>query len=373
MNRQDFGDLLREWRELLREGSSSENRILYHGSPHKFDKFEAKSHFLAGDKPVVFGTPIRSIAIASLCVWTDGDFEQGVVGNDPPHMIEMYPGAFKKIYGGKKGYLYEVSGETFYTNSKLTRYEMISDESPEIIRCIEIEDALEALSLSDMQMVMYEEGEEFRKNDYMFDLDNLVVYTAVTPESEANIMEKGLLNAVTLIKDPEAVAMARPDPEERKKFIEDVKAGSDEDHYNGTSVFFGEPDLNKITDDHFIKKWNLVTYKINLGQFLKDYPNSYVKGVELVPVISKWNDLSDEDYDRKLEELGYDMSKGWDETKQRRLSLEEIRAFGAKSPKEMWRWYDIDEHAGKYYAANVPHGFIMSEIGRIPPKYIEKK
>ncbi len=373
MNRKEFKKLLIEWNQLLCEESGSESKILYHGSPYKFDKFEAKSHFLDDDKPVVFGTPIRSIAIASLCVWTDKDFEQGIVGDDPPHMIEMYPGAFEKIYGGKKGYLYEVSGETFYTNNNLTRYEMISDESPKIIRCIEIEDALEALNLSDMQMVMYEEGEKFRKNDYMFDLDNLVVYTAVTPESEANIMEKGLLNAVTLIKDPKAVAMARPDPEEREKFIQDVKAGRDEDHYNGTSVFFGEPDLSKITDEHFIKKWNLVTYKINLGQFLKDYPNSYVKGVELVPVISKWNDLSDEDYNRKLEELGYDMSKGWDETKERRLSLEEIRAFGEKSPEAMWRWYDVDEHAGKYYAANVPHGFIMSEIGRIPPKYIEKK
>ena len=373
MNRKEFKKLLIEWNQLLCEGSSSESKILYHGSPHKFDKFETKSHFLAGDKSVVFGTSIRSIAIASLCVWDDRDFEQGIVGDDPPHMIEMYPGAFEKIYGGKKGYLYEVSGETFYKNSNLTRYEMMSDESPDIIRCIEIEDALEALNLSDMQMVMYEEGEKFRKNDYMFDLEDVYVYTAVTPESEGNIMKKGLLNAVTLIKDSQAVAMARPDPEERKKFIKNVKVGRDLDQYNGTSVFFGEPDWSKITDEHFIKKWNLVTYKINLSRFLEDYPDSYVKGVELLPVISKWNDLSDEDYDRKLEEMGYDMSKGWEKTKERRLSLEEIRAFGKKNPKEMWRWYDVDEHAGKKYAANVPHGFIMSEIGRIPPKYIEKK
>lgn len=203
--------------------------------------------------------------------------------------------------------------------------------------------------------------------------EDVYVYTAVTPESEENIMEKGLLNAVTLIKDLKAVAMARPDDDERKKFIEDVKAGSDEDQYNGISVFFGEPDWSKITEDHFIKKWNLVTYKINLSRFLEDYPNSWVKGVELLPVISKWNDLSDEDYDRKLEELGYDMSKGWDESRERRLSLEEIRVFCEKSPEEMWKWYDVDEHAGKYYAANVPHGIIMSEIGRIPPEYVEKK
>lgn len=372
MNRKETRLFVDEWRKLLREGISNESRILYHGSLYKFDKFENRSHFLAEGESVVFGTSIRSIALASLCVWDDEDFEQGIVDDDPPYMIEMYPGAFEKIYGGKKGYLYEVSGDTFYTNSNLTRYEMISDESPNIIRCIEIEDALEALSLSDMQMVMYEEGEKFRKNDYMFDIDDLEVYVAVTPESEENIMKKGLLNAVTLIKDPEDVAMARPDPEERANFIKNVKAGRDSDQYNGISVFFGEPDWSKITDEHFVKKWNLVMYKIKLSQFLKDYPNSWVKGVELVPVISKWLDLSDEDYDLKMEELGYDMSRGWDETKERKLSLEEIRAFGEKSPKEMWKWYDVDEHAGKKYAANVPHGFVMSEIGRIPPKYIEK-
>ena len=203
--------------------------------------------------------------------------------------------------------------------------------------------------------------------------EEVYVYAAVTPESEESIMEKGLLSAVKLIEDPEAVKMARPDPEERRKFIKDVKEASDEDQYNGTSVFFGEPDWDKITDEHFIKKWNLVTYKINLSRFLEDYPNSWVKGVELLPVISKLSHLSDEDYNRKLEELGYDLSKGWDETRQRRLNLDEIRAFGEKSPEEMWKWYDVDEHAGKYYAANVPHGFIMSEIGKIPPEYIEKK
>ena len=201
--------------------------------------------------------------------------------------------------------------------------------------------------------------------------EDVYVYTAVTPESEENIMKKGLLNAVTLIKDPEAVAMARPDPEERKKFIEDVKAGSDEDHYNGTSVFFGEPDWSKITEEHFIKKWDLKMYKIDLGRFLKDYPQSWVLGVELLPVIVGTESMSDEDYDEYLERLGYDLSEGWEETKERKLSIEEIREYGEKSPEEMWEWYDVEEYAGKKYAANVPHGLVMSEIGRIPPEYIE--
>jgi hypothetical protein len=371
MNRRETQLLVEGWRKLLSEGNSSESRILYHGSPYKFDKFEVESHFLAEGKPVVFGTDIRSIAIASLGIWNDGDFEQGVVDDDPPHMIEMYPGAFEKVYGGKKGYLYEVSGE-FYRNNNLTRMEMISDEAPKIIRRIEIEDALQALILSDMQMVMYEEGKKFRKNDYMFDLDNLEVYVAITPESIDSVMKDGLLNAVTLIKDEEKVAMARTDPKEREEFIKSVKKNSDTDSYNGISVFFGEPDWSKITEEHFIKKWDLRVYKIDLGRFLKDYPASWVKGVELLPVMVGTDDVSDEDYDEYLEELGYDLSKGWEDTKRRELSREDIWKFGSRKPKDMWKWYDVEEYAGKKYAANVPHGFIMSEIGRIPPKYIEE-
>ena len=48
MNRKEFKKLLIEWNQLLCEGSGSESKILYYGSPHKFDKFETKSHFLAG-------------------------------------------------------------------------------------------------------------------------------------------------------------------------------------------------------------------------------------------------------------------------------------------------------------------------------------
>ena len=62
----------------------------------------------------------------------------------------------------------------------------------------------------------------------------------------------------------------------------------------------------------------------------------------------------------------------WCPTLKKKLSVEEIREYGEKSPKEMWKWYDVDEYAGKKYAANVPHGMIMSEIGKIPSEYIEE-
>ena len=71
MNRKDTKLLVESWRRLLCEAKSVESDTLYHGSPYKFEKFEAKGHYLSDDKPVVFGTNIRSIAIASLCEWRD--------------------------------------------------------------------------------------------------------------------------------------------------------------------------------------------------------------------------------------------------------------------------------------------------------------
>ena len=202
--------------------------------------------------------------------------------------------------------------------------------------------------------------------------EKLYVYVAITPESIDSVMKDGLLNAVTLINYEEKLKMARPDEGERKAFVDRVRKDPDNHSHQGISVFFGEPDWSKITEEHFIKKWDLKVYKIDLGRFLKDYPESWVLGVELLPVIVGTDDMSDEDYDEYLESLGYDLSGGWEETKEKKLSVEEIREYGEKSPKEMWKWYDVDEYAGKKYAANVPHGMIMSEIGKIPSEYIEE-
>jgi len=202
--------------------------------------------------------------------------------------------------------------------------------------------------------------------------EKLYVYVAITPESIDSIMKDGLLNAVTLIKYEEKLKMARPDDVERKAFVDRVRKDPDSDVHKGISVFFGEPDWRKITEEHFIKKWDLKMYKVDLGRFLEDYPKSWVLGVELLPVIVGTESMSDEDYDEYLERLGYDLSKGWEETKERKLSIEEIREYSEKRPEEMWEWYDVDEHAGKKYAANVPHGLVMSEIGKIPSEYIEE-
>ena len=142
------------------------NEVLYHGSPKRFRRLKPKAHYLADHRPVVFATPLREIALASLQPWNDDIFEQGVVGEDPPYMMELRPNAFRDVYGGKRGYLYTLAPDTFYHTDRLTRFEQISDVSPEILDVEIVEDALSALQNSNMQMIYFEDAEAFRMNDY---------------------------------------------------------------------------------------------------------------------------------------------------------------------------------------------------------------
>lgn len=118
---------------------------IYHGSQNKIDKFEARPHYLAEDEPVVFGTPSRTHAISFLAPWRDSDFEQGTFNGDPTvHMTEQYPGAFEKIYKGRKGYLYELDSSNFEWGPQLMRSEFISREVPEVLNSEEL-DVYEAM------------------------------------------------------------------------------------------------------------------------------------------------------------------------------------------------------------------------------------
>ena len=146
--------------------SNPSPNVMYHGSPNLFSKFEPRPHYLTDGKPVVFATPMREIALASLQPWTDDDFEQGVVGEDPPYMIEMYPNAFEDVYSGKQGYLYTLAPDSFYSTDQLTRFEKVSDIAPRVLDVELVENVLEELYASNMLMIPYEHGSAFRSNDY---------------------------------------------------------------------------------------------------------------------------------------------------------------------------------------------------------------
>lgn len=204
-------------------------------------------------------------------------------------------------------------------------------------------------------------------------MKKVYVYSAVPPNSKETIKEYGLLSGVEVAKNKEILKLARPTKKSRKEFVKKVeeKAASDRPYsVLGPSVLFTLPDESKITDKHFIKEWGLVPVRINLSKLLKDYPETIIWGAELLPIKDKWRKLSDEAFDRKIEQ---EYGLTWEEfleAKSHELTLADVRKYSKKSPKSLWKDYE-KVHIGKMYAANVPHAFIITPMGTIPYEYIE--
>ena len=118
----------------------------------------------------------------------------------------------------------------------------------------------------------------------------------------------------------------------------------------GPSVFFGEPDPEKITDAHPMRKLKSEMLRINLSRLLRDHPKTRIAGSELQP------------YDPKGPEHQGDL-------RHRDIDLDKVREYAAMDPKELWKHYDDPE--GVRYAGNVPHAQLITSLGGIPPEYLD--
>jgi len=170
-----WGDLPEQIREGIRiqlvekirqnEGwDAPSSEVIYHGSPSELDEIKAIPHYLADDKPVVFGTPSRSMALAFLGDrWRDEDLDlgsfEGSEGRGPLHLREQYPGALEKIYSGKQGYLYHMDPEGFVYQPNLMRSERINFGQPKLMQVEHVPDVLRALEDSDIQLIRHGELE----------------------------------------------------------------------------------------------------------------------------------------------------------------------------------------------------------------------
>ena len=181
------------------------------------------------------------------------------------------------------------------------------------------------------------------------------------------------MSGVETIKHPEVLKTARPDAKQRKDFVKTVKkiASSDRPYsVMGPSVLFTLPDPDKVTDKHFIKQWGLQTIRIDLGRLLKDYPDTVVWGVELLPYDYAWREMSDEEFEEEIAALGFSSWEEFRDERSRPLGLDEVYDFTLTDPVELWAHYPKSD-IGKKYASNVPHAFIITPMGYIPYKYIE--
>lgn len=177
--------------------------------------------------------------------------------------------------------------------------------------------------------------------------DQTSVYTFVPKKALDSIRSKGLLSAIKLIEDPQALALSRP--KETKKFIKDTKEKFEDpewtDFVSAIFCFFTLPDWSQIPEDHNIHKLDLVPIQINLSKLLDDYPKTKLVGVELEPF--------DKDQDQP--------------DRERELSLQEIKDYTLLSPTELWKDYSAKEG---YYASDVPHLMIITPDKKISSDYL---
>ena len=192
------------------------------------------------------------------------------------------------------------------------------------------------------------------------DRDDVYVQSAVPAASRALVKKHGLLSSQALVNNPEALEAfladrAGTDWEEdeetfKKRVEEELKDAFWGTSMKGPSVFFGDPDPEKITDVHPIRKLKAETLRINLSKLLRDHPKTRIAGTELVP----WDPEGPEAQGHLQH---YD------------IDLDKVREYVATDPKELWKHYDDPE--GTNYASDVPHAQIITPSGGIPSEYLD--
>ena len=170
------------------------------------------------------------------------------------------------------------------------------------------------------------------------------------PGALESVMQHGLLSAEEVVKRPGLLQLARPDKADQKLLLQLLKMRSkDEDSalmMKGPSVFFSPPPKEKITEDHYMRKWGLVPLRVDLDRLWRDDPSLRVHGTELTP----WKSLGNTPAARR----------------KRDLTPEEVDAFRRTPPRDLWQHYNDT----RYYAADVPHAALITRDGRIDPKYL---
>lgn len=206
--------------------------------------------------------------------------------------------------------------------------------------------------------------------------NDLSVLTAVPKQNLDIIMRKGLYSQKAMLDDPEVMAafLAQRNADKAWKNDEQYDEKRFREQYDkrlelmegddaplaGPSVFFTEPDPDKVSDPrHFVNKFDTQKLRVNLSKLLQDIPETRIQGAELIPFPDNAMSMSDEEWEPIAKQ------------RQRDLSPEEVAEYIAIDPKELWKHYP-ETAIGKQYAANVPHAFIRTPSGIIPPEYLEK-
>jgi len=125
---------------------------MYHGSHKALDIIEARPHYLAQGKKVVFATPYRDIALAFLAPWKDQDIDFGRINKGKYYLSELKPNIFEKVFKGVSGYIHTLSPKNFVKEPQLWGPEKISYQDEPVLNIEFIPDILKSLKGSSIGM-----------------------------------------------------------------------------------------------------------------------------------------------------------------------------------------------------------------------------
>ena len=192
------------------------------------------------------------------------------------------------------------------------------------------------------------------------DSSDVYVQSAVPSNVLDTVRKHGLLSSQALMNNPESLKAflanragtewGEDEETFKKRITEKLKDSFFSDSARGPSVFFGDPDPEKITDAHPSRKLKTEPIRVNLSKLLQAQPKTRISGSELQP------------YDPEGPEHQGDL-RHYD------IDLDKVREYASTAPKELWKHYNDPE--GVRYAGNVPHAQIVTPSGSIAPEYLD--
>ncbi|MDE5801955.1 MAG: hypothetical protein K2I22_03445 [Lachnospiraceae bacterium] len=113
--------------------------MLYHGTTIgglSIIKANAKSH--TSEKTVAYFTEDRCYALVCCRTREENFVTMGLRGDGKQHYFERFPNQLKKLYGGKRGYIYTIAAADGLVNTKGHTWESETDVS--VHRCEIVDD-----------------------------------------------------------------------------------------------------------------------------------------------------------------------------------------------------------------------------------------
>lgn len=133
-----------------------QNKYFFHGSQNKIQKYlEPRPSVIMNNKPVVFATNTKWLALVFIAHSANTDLNIGFIG-DIPYIMELYPKAFEKLLN-IPGYLYYLNPKYFHSDSKLgmQNHEFISEQKIPILKTEKINNIFESLKKKTSVKLVY--------------------------------------------------------------------------------------------------------------------------------------------------------------------------------------------------------------------------